>query len=70
MSMTGKQFPHFLTKALTKKEGAPVTFVPPDDPNAAGVRMVDLQRTYHMSAKNLAKKLGLSERGPSPFVAG
>jgi hypothetical protein len=46
---------------FTKKMGAPVTFVPPDDPSAAGVRQVDLQRTFHLTARALAKRLGLSE---------
>ena len=51
---------------FTKKEGTPVTFVPVDDPNAAAVRQVDLQRTYHMPATELAKKLGIT--GPRAFA--
>ena len=50
-----------VTVRFTKKDGAPVMFVPPDDPNAAGVRQIDLQRTYHMSTRELAQKLGLTE---------
>src|SRR6266568_1913836 len=49
-----------VTVRFTKKEGMPVTFVPLDDPNAAAVRQVDLQKTYYMSATDLAKKLGLT----------
>jgi hypothetical protein len=49
-----------VTVRFTKKEGMPVTFVPVDDPNAAAVRQVDLQKTYYMSATDLAKKLGLT----------
>jgi hypothetical protein len=49
-----------VTVRFTKKEGLPVTFVPVDDPGAAAVREVDLQRTYYMSATDLAKKLGLT----------
>ncbi len=41
-----------VTVRFTKKEGAPVTFVPPDDPNAAGVRMVDLQGTHQLTPRN------------------
>jgi hypothetical protein len=46
---------------FTKRAGAPVHFVPADDPReAAAVREVDLQRKYHMSPSALADKLGLS----------
>lgn len=55
-----------VTVRFTKKEGAPVTFVPVDDPNAAAVREVDLQRTYYMTATELAKKLGLT--GPRGYA--
>ncbi len=55
-----------VTVRFTKKEGLPVTFVPVDDPAAAAVREVDLQRTYYMSATELAKKLGLT--GPRAYA--
>jgi hypothetical protein len=46
---------------FTKRSGAPVHFVAADDPRAsAAVREVDLQRKYHMSAFDLADKLGLT----------
>jgi hypothetical protein len=51
---------------FTKKEGAPVTFVPVDDPDAAAVRQVDLQRTYYLTATDLAKKLNLT--GPRAYA--
>ncbi len=55
-----------VTVRFTKKEGTPVTFVPVDDPSAAAVREVDLQRTYYMTATELARKLGLS--GPRGYA--
>ena len=55
-----------VTVRFTKKDGAPVTFVPVDDPNAAAVRQVDLQKTYYMSASDLANKLDLT--GPRAFA--
>ncbi|HEX8082675.1 MAG TPA: hypothetical protein VF529_00185 [Solirubrobacteraceae bacterium] len=46
---------------FTKREGAPVHFVPADDPSdSAAVREIDLQRKYHMAPSDLAEKLGLS----------
>ena len=45
---------------FTKKGGAPVTFVPADDPTAAAVREVDLQKKFHMSATQLAVRVGLT----------
>lgn len=46
---------------ITKGAGAPVTFVPADDPReAAAVREVDLQRKYHLSAQELAERLGIT----------
>jgi hypothetical protein len=46
---------------FTKRAGAPVHFVPADDPReAAAVREVDLQRKYHMPPFELADNLGLS----------
>lgn len=50
-----------ITVHFTKKGGAPVTFVPADDPSAAAaVRELDLQRKYHWTATALAAKLGLT----------
>jgi hypothetical protein len=46
---------------FTKKEGAPVRFISGDDPaEAAAVREVDLQKKYHLSAKELAEKVKLT----------
>lgn len=46
---------------FTKKEGAPVRFISGDDPTeAAAVREVDLQKKYHLSAKELATKVKLT----------
>ncbi len=46
---------------FTKRSGAPVHFVPADDPRAsAAVREVDLQRKYYISPFELADRLGLS----------
>jgi hypothetical protein len=50
-----------LTVRFTKREGAPVHFVPADDPrDTAAVREVDLQRKYRYSARDLAEKLNLT----------
>lgn len=47
---------------FTKKQGAPVTFVPADDPAAAAaVREVDLQKKYRLTARKLAAMVGLTE---------
>ena len=46
---------------FTKREGAPVHFVPADDPTeTAAVREVDLQRKYHLAPAELAERLGLT----------
>lgn len=46
---------------FTKKQGAPVKFVPADDPgDAAAVRELDLQKKYHLSPAQLAKVVGLT----------
>lgn len=46
---------------FTKKEGPPVRLISGDDPTeAAAVREVDLQKKYHLSATQLAKKLKLT----------
>jgi len=46
---------------FTKRAGAPVQFVPADDPRAAAaVREVDLQRKYHMPPAKLADELSLT----------
>ena len=48
---------------FTKKagEGAPVRFIAADDPTeTAAVREVDLQKRFHMSATQLAKRLQLT----------
>jgi hypothetical protein len=45
-----------------KRQGAPVHFVPADDPReSAAVREVDLQRKYHLSASDLAERLGMTQ---------
>ena len=50
-----------LTVHFTKREGAPVHFVPADDPrDSAAVREVDLQRKYRYSARDLAIQLDLT----------
>jgi hypothetical protein len=47
---------------FTKRQGAPVHFVPADDPReSAAVREVDLQRKYHLSARDLAERLELTQ---------
>jgi hypothetical protein len=46
---------------FSKRKGAPVRFIAADDPReAAAVRLVDLERKYHISPQELADKLGLS----------
>jgi hypothetical protein len=46
---------------FTKKHGAPVRFVPADDPGeAAAVRELDLQKKYHLSPTQLAAALNLT----------
>jgi hypothetical protein len=51
-----------LTVRFSKREGAPVRFVAADDPReAAAVREVDLERKYHISARELAERLDLSQ---------
>lgn len=46
---------------FTKREGAPVHFVPADDPSdSAAVREIDLQRKYHIAPFALAAMAGLS----------
>lgn len=50
-----------VTVHFAKKKGAPVHFVSADDPaDAAAVREVDLQKKFHWSATDLAKKLDLT----------
>lgn len=50
-----------VTVHFTKKQGAPVKFVPADDVGeAAAVRQIDLRNKYHVSPTELAKKVGLS----------
>jgi len=46
---------------FTKRAGAPVHFVPADDPgDSAAVREIDLQRKYHIPPFELAEMVGLS----------
>jgi hypothetical protein len=46
---------------FTKRQGAPVSFIPADDPRqAAAVREVDLQKKYHLAPFDLADRVGLS----------
>lgn len=45
---------------FVKKEGLAVRFVEGDSPDAAAIRVVDLQKKYHRTAKELALDLGLS----------
>jgi hypothetical protein len=46
---------------FSKREGAPVRFIAADDPReAAAVRLVDLERKYHISPQHLADRLSLS----------
>lgn len=50
-----------LTVHFTKKAGAPVRYVADDSAPAAAIREVDLERKFYLSARDLAKKVGLSE---------
>jgi hypothetical protein len=51
-----------VTVHFTKKKGAPVHFVPAGDPaESAAVREVDLQKKFHWTASDLAKKLDLTQ---------
>jgi hypothetical protein len=46
---------------FTKRQGAPVSFIPSDDPReAAAVREIDLQKKYHLAPFGLADRVGLS----------
>lgn len=45
---------------FTKRQGAPVQFVPADDPTAAAVRELDLRKKYHLSPKQLANSVALT----------
>jgi hypothetical protein len=46
---------------FSKKQGAPVQYVGGDDPAAAAaVREVDLRKKFHLQAKPLAEKIGLT----------
>lgn len=50
-----------ITVRFTKNEGAPVHFVPADDPTtSAAVREVDLQKKYHLSPTRLAELLKIN----------
>ncbi|MEN8671780.1 DUF3644 domain-containing protein [Nocardioides sp.] len=49
-----------VTVHFTKKDGAPVRFEPDETTPAAAIRQVDLQAKYHLSATQLAEKVGLS----------
>jgi hypothetical protein len=50
-----------ITVRFSKREGAPVRFIPADDPReAAAVRQVDLQRKYQHSASDLARLTNLT----------
>ena len=50
-----------ITVRFTKRDGAPVKFIPADDPTeAAAVREIDLQKRFHLSASKLAKALKLT----------
>ena len=50
-----------LAVRFSKRQGAPVTFIPADDPReAAAVREVDLQRKYYISPNDLAERVGLT----------
>ncbi len=56
-----------ITVRFAKREGAPVRYVAGDDPEgAAAVRQVDLQKKFHMSAKDLAAALKLT--GPRAYA--
>jgi hypothetical protein len=46
---------------FVKRGGAPVTYIPADDPReAAAVREVDLQRKYYLSKRDLAERLDMT----------
>lgn len=45
---------------FTKKDGAPVTYVPDDSTPAAAIRQIDLQNKYHWSPAELASALKLT----------
>jgi hypothetical protein len=50
-----------LTVHFTKRQGAPVHFIPADDPReAAAVREIDLQRKYYIPPRKLAERAGLT----------
>lgn len=50
-----------LTVHFSKKQGAPVQYVSGDDPAAAAaVREIDLRKKFHLQAKALANKVGLT----------
>ena len=49
-----------VTVRFTKKGGMPVTYTSTDDPNAAAVRELDLQKKFHWPPNELSKKLGLT----------
>ena len=52
---------------FTRGKGAPVTFVPADDPReVAAVREVDLQKKYYISKSELADRSGLT--GPKALA--
>lgn len=51
-----------ITVHFTKRQGAPVRYVDGDDPEgAAAVRQVDLQKKFHIRARDLAAKLKMTE---------
>ena len=45
---------------FAKRGGLPVTHTSADDPHAAAVRKVDLQRKFHWPANELSTELGLT----------
>ena len=50
-----------VTVRFTKTDGAPVTFIPADDPSdAAAVREVDLQKKFYMSPTKMAEILRIN----------
>lgn len=50
-----------VTVKISKREGAPVRYVAADaDVDAAAIREVDLERTFHMRPKALADRLGIT----------
>jgi hypothetical protein len=47
---------------FTKRDGAPVHFIPADDPReTAAVREIDLQNKYYLSRRDLSERLGLTQ---------